>query len=148
VLPAERVFGVAAARLRHLVEGGYAVAGLELGYILTNGVNDAGDVVALVYVRVHPLGNFPGGGLVNGSSRLRTGGIALLPVFWIGSAHNHFGDYLIWTWLWDGGVDDLDLGAWVNDCFLHCEMARVMILLAYMAELVSVCYPWSTFGME
>lgn len=50
VLPSNSILGVRPIGSPHLVEGGDAVAGLELGDVTADLVNDAGDVIALVIV--------------------------------------------------------------------------------------------------
>lgn len=77
----------------HLVEGGYPIAGLELIDARTDLLNNAGDVVALV----QDLGAHFG----------------KLPVLRVGAGHNHPDQNLVFIWLGDGRVDDLDLGAWL-----------------------------------
>ena len=50
MLPRHGVLGIAATRLKHLVESSDSVALLELDDILADLVHGAGDVVALVQV--------------------------------------------------------------------------------------------------
>jgi hypothetical protein len=78
---------------RHLVEGGHAIAGLELVDARTDLLDDAGDVVALV----HDLGAHVGE----------------LPVLRVGTGYNHLDQDLVFIRLGGGRVDDLDLRAWL-----------------------------------
>lgn len=48
MLPADGILGVAPSWGQHLVEGGHAIALLELADVLADFVHDARDVVALV----------------------------------------------------------------------------------------------------
>lgn len=59
VLPGDGVLGIGPMRGAHLVEGGDAVAGLELCNIDADLVDDAGDIVALVILVVQPEGGLP-----------------------------------------------------------------------------------------
>ena len=73
---ADGVFGETAMWSHHLVEGGDAVTGLELDDIGTDGVDNAGDVVACVQ------------------------GVACLgplPVFGIGARHDDFDGDLVFS---------------------------------------------------
>lgn len=60
MLPANGVLGEAAAGLHHLVKGGDAITGLELGDVCADRGHDAGDVVARVGGGVGPFRDFPG----------------------------------------------------------------------------------------
>jgi hypothetical protein len=45
----------------------------------------------------------------------------LLPIFRIRPTDDHFRDYIVRAWLWNGRVDDLDDGPLVDDCFFHLD---------------------------
>lgn len=91
VSPSDGVLGIAAIWLHHLVKGGDAVAGLELGHVSADLVDDAGNVVALVDDNI---------GLPHGN----------LPVLGVRAANDNLDPDLVIVGFWDGRVDDLDLG--------------------------------------
>ena len=92
MLPGEGVLGVAAVRGAQLVEGGYAVAGLEFEDEGADGGDDAGDVVAFVGCGVEEGGEFP--------------------VFGVGARDDYFDEEFVVFGSGDRGVDDLDFGPW------------------------------------
>ena len=103
MLGTERVLGVAAAGGLHVVEGGHAVAFLELGHLVADGLDDAGDVVALVGIRAAgrvPFGEFP--------------------VFGVGAADDDFGENLHWSRSRDGDVVDSYEWTAGDEGFFHC----------------------------
>ena len=59
VLPGNRILCIASTSGDHLVEGHDAITLLELGDIVTNGLNNARNVVALVARLVKPFWEFP-----------------------------------------------------------------------------------------
>lgn len=91
VLPGDGVLGVAAAAGAHLVEGGYAVAGLELEDVGADLFDDAGDVVALVGGAVQDVGE--------------------LPVLGVGPRDDDLDEDLVIVRGRDGRVHDLDFGS-------------------------------------
>lgn len=99
---ADGVFSIAASRLSHLVKCSYTIAGFKLDNIRANSVDNARNVVALIYGWLCPLG--------------------ALPVFGVRPRHDDFGDYLIIFWDWNGRVDDFHLRARVDDSFFHCAV--------------------------
>jgi hypothetical protein len=59
MLPGESILGITAAGFGHLVEGHDAVSRLELGHIVTDGLDNACNVVALIASLVQPFWEFP-----------------------------------------------------------------------------------------
>lgn len=59
MLPGESILGITAAWLGHLVEGHDTVSGLELGHIVTDGLDNACNVIALITGLVQPFWEFP-----------------------------------------------------------------------------------------
>jgi hypothetical protein len=43
-----------------------------------------------------------------------------LPVFLVAAADDDFDDYIVGPGFRDGGVDELDGGAFEDECFFHC----------------------------
>lgn len=48
MIPSDRILGITAMRRPHLVEGSYPIALLELGHPRTDGLDVAGDIIAMV----------------------------------------------------------------------------------------------------
>lgn len=108
VCPSYCVLSIAAVRLQHLMERSHSVALLELRDTLSHLVDSAGNIVALVAWRGvgHPFGD--------------------LPVFWVAARDGDLDHHLAGLSLWDGRVDDLDLGPCVDDGFLHVDLLGSM----------------------
>lgn len=87
--PRDGVLGIAAMRSLDLVEGGYAVAGLELGHVGADLLHRAGDIIALVDVVADPFGH--------------------LPVLRVTAADDYLDEHLVGVGFRDGRVHDMDL---------------------------------------
>lgn len=72
------------------MERSNSIAGLELGNIVADLLDDASDIISLIDIVADPLGHFP--------------------VLWITAADNHLDEDLVLLRFRDGRVHDLDLG--------------------------------------
>lgn len=81
------------------MESCYTVPRLEFNDVRAHSMNDACDVIPLINSLATKFWS--------------------LPILRIRPRHDDFGDDLIRFWGWNGGVDDLDLWAFVDDRFLH-----------------------------
>lgn len=120
VLPTEGVFGIRTVWGHHFMERCYAIADFEFRDVCADGVDSAGDVVALVYWAGfgNPFCNFPGQRL---EEMAKDGGVENIPVFGIASTDYNLCDNLIWTWIWNRNIFDLDRWSCCYKCFLHFD---------------------------
>ena len=96
-----------------------AVSLLELGDTLTNLVDGSGDVVALVSLAL--LGHVGVLPVQMLGMPLEAFSISIVPVLGVATRVDNLDDNLTLLSLGYRRVDNLDLGAGADDCFLHVE---------------------------
>lgn len=128
MVPRDGIFSVAAMRSHHLVERSHAVALLEFVDAFADGLDDAGDVIALVkrslvreVLRTFPIIIDLVKNLVREkSSDFITIRIeSLLPVFGVAAREDDFGQNLTGSRLGDGDVFDCHRGPFGDERFFH-----------------------------